>query len=196
MGFMGIDFKGMSEMAKQSMNGSVQQAVGGGAAKGGAEATVSIFEEGANIGKGLTSGLADMGIPKAILNPLDRMMDGAVQGAQAMSNNVSNMVNSGYLPSAGDRLGAYPYYQYGANGQMVGVSGFNGDGSIGGVAASLGLFSPEEAQLFSLIHDPLQRQMFLIDKRMKQQSLLCSMLTNIMAAKQDVLKEMGRNLRT
>lgn len=195
MGGIGIDFGNIMRSGQRAAQGSAEQTVGGAFGEGANQAVQSVFESTSSVVDSVISGAADMGVPSAILNPAQRFFSGALSGAQGMGSNVTNMINNGYMPTPDDRLGNSQYFQY-AGGRMVGVGGFAGDGSVGSVAASLGLFTYDEAQLFSLIQDPVQRQMFIIDKRMKQQSLLSSMLTNIMAAKQDVLKEMGRNLRT
>lgn len=135
-------------------------------------------------------------VDSLLINPAKAAVNGFTSGTAMLGSQVYNNASMGMLPTVTDRLNGAQYAMMGANGQMVGYAGGIGDGSMGSIGASMGLFTRDEAELYNLIQDPLQKQMFLIDKRMKQQSLLCSCLTNIMAAKQDVLKEMGRNLRS
>ena len=173
--------------------GSFSQVGSSAAAQGAADLLKSGLGSVSNfVGSGLDMATGALGFGSGIVDPVKAGIAGMASGASIGQSLVSNGLSMGYVPGLSDRFGNLQYI----NGLPVATAGMVGDGSIGSVAATLGLFTPDEAQLFGLIQDPTQRQMFLIDKRMKQQSLLSSMLTNIMAAKQDVLKEMGRNLRT
>lgn len=129
-----------------------------------------------------------------ITDPLRAGLGAAKNGIASSASRVMDASNN-YGATPSQRMSYQGYYQLGGGG-MVPVSGPYVDGSVGSIAASLGMFTADEAQLYSLIQDPTQRAMFVLDKRMKQQGLLASMLTNMMAAKQQVLSEMGRNLRT
>jgi|CXWL01.1.fsa_nt_gi hypothetical protein len=188
----GFSIKDVGSRIGDAAQATVERSASAAVVKGGSDFATEGLR---SVAGGVSEGLDSMGVPRGLADPVNALFDGLTDGASMMGDVLTSGLRNGYVPSAEDRLGNYDYYRY-SGGQMVGYYGGGGDGSMGSIGASLGMFTADEAQLYNLIQDPLQKQMFLIDKRMKQQSLLCSMLTNIMSAKQDVLKEMGRNLRS